>query len=471
MYPCTTWAQGLLGLYGKRPKFCLMIDASEFSTRQQGWIDKAWRRIDRRALLELDASLTDIASPTGEEGNLAGFLVKVMQEAGIGARYQPMDELRGNAIGSLAGAGQGPTLLLYAPIDTAFTGDESEDCPGLGRELPWDMRPQSTIRDGAVFGLGAQNPKGFVTCLVSAAAAIASAEIPLLGDLLLGLASGGMPTNRSANSGYMSGGHRSGCAFLLERGVRGDFAIIAKPGYAVSWEEAGLCWFEVLIKGALSYTGARQLGPYHSPIVDAAILVQELEKWFSEYSAQNTTELVTPQGAVGAISGGWKDMPAFTPATCTVQVDLRIAPGTDPMEAARTFSEALDEIKARHSQLDLEVTMTLALPGGRTQPSNWIVKSCIRAFELVEGRPHEPRTNTSGVDADVLRASGIPTARIGLPRTSPELLSEVSSSMNVCDAAGMERLTRILIAAIVDTCTRPLEQTVSASNQSMRNGN
>lgn len=446
-----------------------MTRPSELSARQRGWIDKAWSRIDRQGLLDLDASLTDIASPTGEEGNLASFLVNVMQDSGISARYQPMDELRGNAVGRLAGTGDGPTLLLYAPIDTAFTGDESEDCPGLGREVPWDMRPQSTIRDGAVFGLGAQNPKGFVACLVAAAGAVAGTGVPLLGDLFLGLASGGMPTNRSVVPGYRNAGHRSGCAFLMERGIRGDFAIIAKPGYAVSWEEAGLCWFEVLVKGALCYTGARQMGPYRSPIVDAAIVVQELEKWFPEYSARNKTELVTPQGAVGAISGGWNDMPAFTPATCTVQVDLRIAPGTDPMEAARAFSEALDEIKARYPQLDLEMTMRLALPGGRTQPSSWIVQSCIRAFELVEERPHEPRTNTSGVDADVLRAWGIPTARIGLPRTPPELLSEVSSSMNVSDAAGMERLTRILVAAIVDTCTRPLEQTISAGDRGAPN--
>ena len=61
--------------------------------------------------------------------------------------------------------------------------------------------------------------------------------------------------------------------------------------------------------------------------------------------------------------------------------------------------------------------MILSIPGSSTDPHNWIVQSCMRAWELVENKKHTPRTETSGAtDANILRAAGIPTARLGMPR-------------------------------------------------------
>ena len=61
--------------------------------------------------------------------------------------------------------------------------------------------------------------------------------------------------------------------------------------------------------------------------------------------------------------------------------------------------------------------MILSIPGSFTDPKNWIVQSCMRAWEFVEKQKHLPRTGTSGAtDANILRAAGIPTARLGMPR-------------------------------------------------------
>ena len=107
-----------------------------------------------------------------------------------------------------------------------------------------------------------------------------------------------------------------------------DHAVIAKPGYAVAYEEVGLCWFRVRVRGTLGYTGVRQLLPYQNPIVDAARLLQGLEAWFPTYTAVNTSGCVAPQGAIGAVRGGWPERAAFTPATCELWIDLRVSPRT-----------------------------------------------------------------------------------------------------------------------------------------------
>lgn len=429
------------------------VQPRPLSPEQRAWIDHSWGQIDTDRLARLVSALTEIPSPTGEERGIAEFLVNYMREAGLEAFYQPIDDKQGNAIGRLRGDGRGPDLLLYAPTDTAFTGGE-EDVPWPGATLRPDFRAAALVREGNVIGLGAENPKAYVTCVVAAAEAVKRAGVPLLGTVVIGLGAGGMPTNKRRGGGRFNIGQGNGCSFMLEQGVRGDFAIIAKPGYAVSWEEVGLCWFKIQVKGTLSYTGIRHKVPYRNPIVEAARLILGLEEWFAEYSRRFTSGLVSPQGSIGAIEGGWTYKPAFVPSVCNLYVDLRISPRTDPMQAKREIGKALARIRARHPGLELEWDMILSIPGTHTDPDSWIVQSLIRAWEYREGRPHVPLVNTSGAtDAAILRGRGIPTARLGLP-PAPVPAGFSGFSMGVANVESMKRLTECLVYSLVDTCTR-----------------
>jgi len=250
---------------------------------------------------------------------------------------------------------------------------------------------------------------------------------------------------------------------MLEQGVRGDFAILAKPGYSVSWEEVGLSWFKLQVRGILNYTGVRHVTPYVNPIVEATKVIAGLEAWFPEYTARNTSGLVAPQGSIGAIEGGWPYKPAFVPTTCNLYVDLRVSPRTDPMEVKHQLGEALAHIRAANPGLELDWEMILAIPGTHTDPQSWIVQSLMRAWEFREGQPHVPRGGTSGAtDAAILRGRGIPTARLGLPRAQAPAAYQ-GFSMGVASLPGMRRLTECLVYAIVDTCTRDREEVGLAS--------
>ena len=113
---------------------------------------------------------------------------------------------------------------------------------------------------------------------------------------------------------------------MLSRGLDSDFAIVAKPGYAVAWEEVGLCWFRVRVRGVQTYVGRKHVLAYRNPIADAAHVIAGLESWFDEYARRHTDGLVAPQGAVGAVQGGWTYKPSMVPAACDLYVDLRISP-------------------------------------------------------------------------------------------------------------------------------------------------
>jgi acetylornithine deacetylase/succinyl-diaminopimelate desuccinylase-like protein len=432
------------------------VEPRPLSAEQQAWVQRAWAEIDDERMRRLLAGMVDIPSPTGEEGPLAEYVAAHLREAGLEGRAQPIDAQQANTVGRLRGAGGGPDLLLYAPLDTDFTGNEQEDCPGVGLTLPRDLQPRAESVDGAVVGLGAVNPKGFATCVVSAAEAVRRAGIPLRGDVLVGLGAGGMPTNRRPTESVRrwNAGQGNGASFMLEQGVRGDFAIIAKPGWSVSWEEVGLTWFKIQVHGRLGYVGTRHTLPYRNPLVHAATLIHALEEWFPEYSARNTSGLVAPQGIVGAIEGGWPSKPSFIPATCTLYVDLRIGPRTDPRDARHQLGEALARIKERHD-LDLSWEMILSIPGSHTDPTSWIVQSCMRGWEHLEGQPHVPTPGTSGAtDANILRGRGVPTARIGLPRAAQTSADGRALTARAGNLASMRRLVQCLVYSIVDTCTR-----------------
>lgn len=422
-------------------------------------IEAAWKLVEPDRLTELVVGMVDIPSPTGEEAELAGWATATMAGAGLEAHYQPIDDRQANAVGRLRGDGTGEDLLLYAPIDTLTVGDETEDVPWVGPELRADMRPRAEVHGQHVLGLGASNPKGHAAAVIAAAEVIARAGIPLRGDLLVGLGAGGMPTNGRLTRGLTrrNAGQGAGCSFLLEQGFWADHALIAKPGWAVAWEEVGLCWFEVRVRGTYTYVGSRHRMPYRNANAHAATVIDALERWFPEYAARHTDGLVAPQGIVAAVEGGWPRMAAVAPAVCRLTIDLRTSPRSTPADVRREFGAAVDAIRVAHPELDLDWDMVLAIPGTHTPQDAPVVAAATAAWEEFEGRPHEPIVANSGAtDANILRSRGLPTARIGMDRIGPDapLPLDFPAGMNVVDIREAVRLTRAIVHTAVTLCTR-----------------
>jgi acetylornithine deacetylase/succinyl-diaminopimelate desuccinylase-like protein len=433
-----------------------MLDVAppeSFTDSQRRWFADACARVDIDTLRRRTVDAVAIPSPAGAESALADYFVDTMRDGGLEAVSQPFAPGRANAMARRSGDGSGPEVLLYAPFDMHIDGDAASDGPWLDLDGRTDLRPQPIVEGDFVIGLGAENPKGHAVCVAAAAIALAQADVPLRGDLVVGLCGGGMPVNASARG---PAGHGVGCAAMLEHGgVAPDAAVIAKPGGAVAYEEVGLCWFKLTVRGRFGYAGIPPRASGRNAIVDAATVVAHLTAWFPQYTARHTSGLVAPNGMVSAIAGGWSDKPAFVPDICEVYVDLRISPRTTPDDAARELGAALDAIRTAEPGLAVACERIAAIPGTSTPPEHWIIRSSIGAWEAAYGRPHALRTGTSGAtDANVLRGHGIPTARIGMPPLGPDAPFAGRFSMGVVSVRAMARLTAALIAIAIDGCTR-----------------
>jgi acetylornithine deacetylase/succinyl-diaminopimelate desuccinylase-like protein len=222
----------------------------------------------------------------------------------------------------------------------------------------------------------------------------------------------------------------------------------------VGHEEVGLAWFRIVVHGAVNYTGIRHKGPYRNPIIDAARVVLALEAWLEEYSDLHTDGLVAPQGSINAIRAGAAGRAAYVPATCEIDVDLRVGPRSSPDAVEAELRDAIEVIRASDPALEVSLQRRVAFPGTSTDPTSWIVRSLTQAWQDREGREHVPLARGSGAsDAAILRSAGIPTARIGLPPPSAPNPAP-GFSMGYVDVASIHRLADVLVQAMIDTTAR-----------------
>lgn len=439
-------------------------------------IRRAQEAVTAERCAALCCSLVDVASPTGDEAALATTISALLTSMSAHGQVQPLDERQANAWGRLPSGGFGPTLMLYAPIDTMTSGDPSVDLPVAADDWQDHLAPRAIVSDGRITGLGAMNPKGHAACILSALDALQRSGVELDGELIAAFGAGGMPTNGLPDdNGHIRRhhvGHGVGCSFLLEQGIWPDAAIIAKSGWAIAHEEVGLAWFEITVHGTHTYVGSRHLLPYRNAIGAAAEVVTALETWLAERSVARTADHVAPQGIVASIDGGWQRSQAFTPASVRIGIDLRLPPGQSPLAARRELQRALRTIINDHPHLDgsldpeTDVRLTVGVPGSRTDAQHWLTRHAVSAWETETGQVHVPATATSGAtDANILRNRGVPTVRVGLPKSmQPDGAPlDFGAGMNTVDVDALVTLTRYLVRVAIEVTSIAPDQWDTAS--------
>ena len=290
--------------------------------------------------------------------------------------------------------------------------------------------------------------------------ALVDAEIPLLGNLNLGFADGGMPVNIPKRD---NAGMSHGVQHLLNRGLAPDFCIIMKPWNWVYHEEPGMGWFKVTVHGTLGYAGVPRGTPgFRSSIVPAAEIILALEEWLPEYTERNTSGVVRPDGWISALRSGWPERPAFPSAATEIYFDVRINPRTSPANVKAQVAEFMDSLSKKHPDLDFDWEMYGSVPGGTTDPNNWIIQSARRGWEEVEGKAYgDPDLLGGQTDGAALRRLGIPTARMGWPwpaEGSPEPIAEGLGGMGATYVPDLMPCARKIMYAVIDTCTRSRDE-------------
>ena len=410
--------------------------------------------VTRGLLLDSVRGMVDIASPTGGERPLATWIAGTLAAGGVDASVQPIDAFQANAVATLPG-GDGPSLMLYAPIDTFTTGDESLDVPGASASWRRDLVPHAVVDGDIVEGLGAGNPKGHAAVVMAVVQAFRAAGVVPPGDLVSAFGAGGMPSFAVPGVGdpeRTNTGHGVGAALLLERGFTTDYAVIAKPGWHVLHEEVGLVWLDVVVPGQHTYVGSRHRLPYSNAVATAGRVAIALEEWLESYAVRHEHATMQPQGIVSSVHGGFDRLAASTPAQVRLRLDLRLTTQQTPPGVVR---EVRDELRRLSEELgvELQVHQVAAVPATHTSPDSPVIRAAVEAFETAAGRTHEVTMGNSGAtDANILRMRGVPTARTGMPKVAAtpdggEI--DFSRGMNLVDLRAMRQLAEVLVRTVL----------------------
>ena len=425
------------------------------SAQYEESVSAVMAHVTRDRIVETTCGLVDIPSPTGGERPIAEWIARRLAGSGIDASAQIIDGEQANAVGVLRGPQDGPSLLLYAPLDTFTTGDPALDLPWAGPEMRDDMVARASVHGDLVVGLAAGNPKGHAAAIMVAVEALAKAGAPLAGDVVAGLGAGGMPSFGVPGAGVpgrQNTGHGVGATFLLERGFTTDHAVIAKPGWNVSHEEVGLVWIDVEVPGEHTYVGSRHRLPYRNAASVAARVIQHLEEWFEEYAEVHEVGSMRPQGVVSSVVGGFDRLAASTSALVRLRLDVRMTPDQTAPAVVREVREQTRRV-AEELGVEIHVRQVAAVPGTRTDRDEPIVRATTEAWEQVAGRPHELiLANSGATDANMLRLRGIPTARVGMPKvlTAPDGGPvDFTLGMNIVDVNEVRRLVEVLVRTVL----------------------
>lgn len=395
----------------------------------------------RDDLIDTCADLIRIDSqipPHSDEREVIAFLRERMAELGIGGgEVVGAEAERPNLVTRIAGARDGPALLLNGHVDTKPVGDARS----LWRSDP--MAPE--IRDGHLYGLGAADMKAAVAAMVFAAAAV-EASGGAAGDLVLAFTA-----DEEAGASF-------GSRFLAPRLEGIDACLIGEPsGWERDWQglhlvSRGLCCFRVRVRGTQMHSSLSD----RMPSVNASRLMADL---LGRIGDELRFEHVPhPLGAVPTLNAGvivqggvfFGVVPGLAEFGC----DLRTVPGMSEAAVHAAIDGWLDERRRADPRLDVEVVYEPRLEwidAAEIDAAHPLVAAVEGAAADVLGAAPPHCVFPGTCDAPWYAAVGIPT----IPSFGPGVLTCCHGPNERVSVESVHQAARIYAHAAARFCGSP----------------
>jgi acetylornithine deacetylase len=288
---------------------------------------------------------------------------------------------RPQVVGVLRGAGGGKRLVLNGHVDVVPTEPLHH----------WTVDPLSgVIRDGRLYGRGAQDMKAGVSALTFAVQAIQECGVQLRGDVIL----------QSVIEEEATGNGTLAC---LARGWVGDACLIPEPfDQRILLGEVGVLWVRSVFRGAAGHVlGASRLVNAIDLACRYVTWLRELEREWNAVKHPAWAEVDHPLNVnPGVIQGGvW---PSSVPSEVTLVTRFAFFPDVTPDEAKErflAFMRSRTREDAWFRDHPIEFTWYGHHDHGYTIPrEDPFVQAVARAHTEVTGRPAEYNVATAVTD-------------------------------------------------------------------------
>ena len=368
-------------------------------------------RIDRDRLVEWAGRAIGTPSFTGDEQAMAELMRDEFRAMGLQVQWQQVEEGRANVLGTLAGAGGGPSLMFNGHLDTSYSGRE----PWL-RHVP-GFQPEPFVREGRLYGLGISNMKGALACYVEAVQALQDAGVRLRGDVLIAAVCGEIEKTQYGDAqGAEYRGYAAGTRYLVSHGGVADMCLLGEPTEGkVVLGHFGALWLRIRVHGDFIHTAFSEGRRDRNSILRANRVLEAVQEWIPSWEDDPANAYRGAKAIVnvGAIEGGFGWRVSRTPHHTDLFLDVRVPP-TKPMGVARR--EVLDWVRslaARFPDYGLEGEVYVTAPGAEIDKGHELVAAIDEAHESVFGSKPERDVTRWFSDASALTRYGIPTLNYG----------------------------------------------------------
>jgi acetylornithine deacetylase len=413
---------------------------------------RALALITPEAVRDTLVEMVDICSPTGREAALAEYIVARLQRSGIRSYLQEVSPGRPNAIGVLSGTGNGNNLLFTGHMDTSSDGDE-EYLPAEG------FKPKAIVRDGWIWGLGANNMKSGLASAMVAMEALAKAGVKLEGDVLYGGVVG--ETEKCQVEEFRSeaqSGYGIGTRFMVTHGVTADYGLLCEPTtLQVSTANMGVTWFRITVAGTMSHSAWSNRPVVVNAINEMHVLQSMLFDWAKQYSASHEYMGERPNVTFAAIRGGLPWRVSRNPWECSLYLDVRTIPGTTTDDLKRSLRPVLRAFAQARKCAEPIMDAYVSDPPTDIGETPLISKVVMAAHRHVVGTDSQFIIRRPGADAVHLSSYGVPTLCYGPGgRSHPDVkgsqMHAVGEHVNIDD---LYTAAKVYLATAFEVCGKP----------------
>lgn len=331
-------------------------------------------------------SVNPSLSPDGKgEVEIGTYIADALNDLGLAVTTYEIEPGRVNIVGILKGTGSGRSLLLNAHMDTV--GVDGMVIDPFGAE----------VREGCLFGRGAQDMKGSLAAMIGTAKALVDSGVVLAGDLLI--------------TAVADEEHASIGADDLVKHITADAAIVTEPtDLTLCRAHRGFIWYEVETFGKAAHGSRFQDG------IDANIrmgrFLAELDKLEQSIRQRTPHPLVGPPSLHAARLQGGSEVSIYA-AHCLLQIERRTTPGEIEAQITDEIQSIIDQLSENDSTFKATVKSVFMRDPFEIHSDAQIVYDLENAITKITGKKPIHTGQSFWTDAAILAAAGMETVLIG----------------------------------------------------------
>lgn len=319
------------------------------------------------------------------EAEIGTYVADVLNDLGLDVTLQKIEPERVNTIGVLKGSRTGKSLLLNAHMDTV--GVEGMSIDPFGAE----------IKDGRLYGRGAQDMKGSLAAMIGAAKALVDSGVELGGNLLI---------TGVADEEYASIGSDH-----LVKEFHADGAIVTEPtDLNLCRAHRGFIWYDVETFGRAAHGSRFEEG------IDANMrmgrFLGHLDKLEQELRQRTPHPLAGPPSLHAARLDGGSEISVYA-AHCLLQVERRTIPGETEAQSTADLQAIIDRLASEDETFKATIKIDFQREPFKVDNDAHIVQVLERVMSAHLRKKPTHIGQTFWTDAAIFSRAGMDTVLLG----------------------------------------------------------